>query len=154
MKPVAILVASALFFAVPSETQAVPAVLNSADVQVVATVSISQQQMFLEVTDQKGTEAAAIWEVSTGKPGLDTPLGAFRPTWLDADHKSSQYEDSPMPYAVFFSGGYAVHATEVTGRLGTPASHGCVRLARANAETFFRLVATFGVDHTLIVITE
>ena len=154
MKRFEIWIASALFFAVPSETQAVPAVLNSGAVQVVATISISQQQMFLEVTDQQRTEAAVIWEVSTGKPGLDTPLGAFRPTWLDADHKSGQYEDSPMPYAVFFSGGYAVHATEVTRRLGTPASHGCVRLAPANAETFFRLVATFGVAHTLIVITE
>ena len=44
-----------------------------------------------------------------------------------------------MPYAVFFTGGYAVHATEYTKRLGTPASHGCVRLSLENAQTFFSL---------------
>ena len=45
-----------------------------------------------------------------------------------------------MPYAVFFTGGYAVHATEAVARLGQPASHGCVRLALENAATFFELV--------------
>ena len=69
-------------------------------------------------------------------------------------HKSDEYEDAPMPFAVFFSGGYAVHATEFTKRLGTPASHGCVRLSLENAQTFFNLVKTYGMTNTKIVITE
>jgi len=59
-----------------------------------------------------------------------------------------------MPYAVFFTGGYAVHATEFTRRLGTTASHGCVRLSLENAQTFFNLVKTYGASNTKIVITE
>jgi lipoprotein-anchoring transpeptidase ErfK/SrfK len=122
--------------------------------QVVATVSVSRQQMFLEVDEGGRPTTALIWKVSTGKPGLDTPQGSFHPTWLDANHKSDEYEDAPMPYAVFFSGGYAVHATEFTRRLGTPASHGCVRLSLENAQTFFNLVKTYGAANTRIVITD
>ena len=120
----------------------------------IATVSVKQQQMFLEVNGDGHTKTALIWKVSTGKPGLDTPQGSYRPTWLDANHKSDEYEDAPMPYAVFFSGGYAVHATEFTKRLGTPASHGCVRLSLENAQTFFNLVKTYGIYNTKIVITD
>ena len=59
-----------------------------------------------------------------------------------------------MPFAVFFTGGYAVHATDAVTRLGKPASHGCVRLAPENAATFFKLVSTYGKGNTKIVITE
>ena len=57
-----------------------------------------------------------------------------------------------MPYAVFFTGGYAVHATEAVARLGQPASHGCVRLALENAATFFELVESYGMRNTKIEI--
>ena len=157
---VAILTAAALLFGAASESQAgfspisMFSGFNQARIQVVATVSVSQQEMFLEVKEAGHTKTALIWKVSTGRPGLDTPEGAFKPTWLDVDHKSDQYEDAPMPYAVFFTGGYAVHATEFTKRLGTPASHGCVRLSLENAETFFNLVKTYGKANTKIVITQ
>ena len=59
-----------------------------------------------------------------------------------------------MPYAVFFSGGYAVHATAAVGHLGQPASHGCVRLAPQNAAMFYDLVKTYGKYNTQIVITD
>jgi lipoprotein-anchoring transpeptidase ErfK/SrfK len=39
-------------------------------------------------------------------------------------------------------------------RLGQPASHGCVRLAPANAADFFTLVETFGAGNTQIVIVQ
>jgi lipoprotein-anchoring transpeptidase ErfK/SrfK len=69
---------------------------------------------------------------------------------MAAEYYSKTYDDAPMPYAVFFTGGYAVHATEAVGKLGSPASHGCVRLALENAETFFELVETFGARNTRI----
>jgi lipoprotein-anchoring transpeptidase ErfK/SrfK len=154
----AILTAAALFFGAAGESQAgfspVSAFSGFPSIQIVATVSLSEQQMFLEVRDGKRTKTALIWKVSTGRKGLDTPMGAYKPTWLDIDHKSDQYEDAPMPYAVFFSGGYAIHATEFVKRLGTPASHGCVRLSPENAETFFNLVKTYGRANTRIVITD
>jgi lipoprotein-anchoring transpeptidase ErfK/SrfK len=153
----AILTAAALFFGAASESQASFSVFSLfafSRTQVIATVSVSQQQMFLEVKEGGQTQTALIWKVSTGRKGLDTPQGSFNPTWLDANHKSDEYEDAPMPFAVFFSGGYAVHATEFTKRLGTPASHGCVRLSLENAQTFFNLVKTYGMTNTKIVVTE
>jgi lipoprotein-anchoring transpeptidase ErfK/SrfK len=152
----AILTAATLFFGAASESQASFSFFNlfGPRIEVIATVSVKQQQMFLQVNENGHTKTALIWKVSTGKPGLETPQGSFRPTWLDANHKSDEYEEAPMPYAVFFSGGYAVHATEFTKRLGTPASHGCVRLSLDNAQTFFNLVKTYGATNTKIVITE
>jgi lipoprotein-anchoring transpeptidase ErfK/SrfK len=59
-----------------------------------------------------------------------------------------------MPFAVFFTGGYAVHATDAVAKLGQPASHGCVRLSKDNAAMFFDLVKTYGKANTKIVITK
>jgi len=59
-----------------------------------------------------------------------------------------------MPYAIFFNGGYAVHATFDTKRLGRPASHGCVRLHPSNAATFFQLANNSGLSNTRIVISR
>ena len=121
---------------------------------VVAEVSISRQTMNLIVTDAYGQTQMYVWKVSTGKAGYATPTGAWKPTWLSRNHRSKTYDNAPMPYAVFFTGGYAVHATEHVTRLGKPASHGCVRLAPENAAMFFSLVKTYGKGNTEIVITD
>ena len=59
-----------------------------------------------------------------------------------------------LPYAVFFNGGYAVHATFDLKRLGLPASHGCVRLHPQNAAEFFALTRQAGLQNTRIVIAR
>ena len=118
-----------------------------------ATVSLADQRMYVVVIDKMGFKKTFAWKVSTGKDGFDTPTGAWKPTRLSIDHHSKTYGDAPMPYAVFFTGGYAVHATEAVGRLGQPASHGCVRLALENAATFFQLVQSYGARNTAIAIT-
>ena len=120
---------------------------------VTATVSISEQRMTLTVVNQQGFAQTYVWKVSTGKSGFDTPIGAYKPTRLSIDHYSKEY-DAPMPFAVFFKGGYAIHATEAVARLGKPASHGCIRLAPANAAMFFDLVDAYGKWNTKIVITR
>ena len=61
---------------------------------------------------------------------------------------------SPMPYSIFFNGGYAIHGTSAVKRLGTPASHGCVRLNTANAAKLYTLVKDVGAENTEIVITR
>ncbi len=63
---------------------------------------------------------------------------------------SKKYDNAPMPHAVFFSGGVAVHATQSIGMLGQPASHGCVRLAPAHAARFYELVHKHGYQNTRI----
>ncbi|MEJ0011823.1 MAG: L,D-transpeptidase [Bauldia sp.] len=122
------------------------------DVGVTAMVSIADQRMYVVVIDKMGLKKTYAWRVSTGKDGFETPTGDFRPTRTAAEYYSKTYDDAPMPYAVFFTGGYAVHATEAVGRLGSPASHGCVRLTLENAQTFFSLVEAFGARNTTIAV--
>ena len=94
------------------------------------------------------------WKVSTARGGYVTPPGEWRPYRMHKMWHSRKYDMAPMPYAVFYHGGYAVHGTTAEGRLGTPASHGCVRLATPNAQTFYTLVKELGPGNTRIVITN
>lgn len=120
-----------------------------------ATVSISRQQMEVTTINARtGLEETMVWTVSTGARGYTTPTGEYQPTWLSRHHRSKQYDNAPMPWAVFFHNGYAVHATFDLDNLGRPASHGCVRLAPENAAIFFDLVQTVGKDNTEIVIVD
>jgi len=119
-----------------------------ADVHV--TISKSQQQMAVSIDGGPSYR----WAVSTGKPGYDTPSGSFRAIRLEQVYYSKKYDDAPMPNAVFFYGGYAIHGTLEERRLGQPVSHGCVRLMRANAALLFEAVRAQGMSRTHIVITD
>jgi lipoprotein-anchoring transpeptidase ErfK/SrfK len=94
------------------------------------------------------------WPVSTARQGYITPRGAYRPTRLHRMWYSRKYEMSPMPYSVFFRGGYAIHGTNYVKRLGTPASHGCVRLHTQNAATFYAMVKQVGPGNTRIYVVN
>src|ERR1700710_234479 len=81
------------------------------------------------------------WPVSTGNPSHETPNGSFRTFRMEASHFSKEFDDAPTPHSIFFTKvGHAIHGTESESRLGTPASHGCVRLSKANATTLYELV--------------
>ncbi|MBU2487247.1 MAG: L,D-transpeptidase [Alphaproteobacteria bacterium] len=125
--------------------------LSSASVfaaNLIAKVDISTQTM---VVSHNG-RVKYTWPVSTGRKGYSTPTGTYSAQWLSRHHRSRKYNNAPMPYAVFYHRGYAVHATYDTKRLGRPASHGCVRLAPENAAKFFALVQQAGNKNTRIVI--
>jgi lipoprotein-anchoring transpeptidase ErfK/SrfK len=91
-------------------------------------------------------DGAAIyaWPVSTARKGYQTPAGSYRVQRMERMWYSRKYDNAPMPYALFFRGGYAIHGTYSVRQLGRPASHGCVRLSRANASTLFALVRQHG----------
>lgn len=93
------------------------------------------------------------FRVSTGRPGYGTPNGTFHPQRLAATWFSKLYYNSPMPYSIFFHSGYAIHGSYEISRLGGPASHGCIRLHPANAETLFAVVKSEGMAATTIVIS-
>ena len=59
-----------------------------------------------------------------------------------------------MPHSVFFTeAGHAIHGSHATARLGTPASHGCVRLAPTHAAILFDLLSAEGPGRVRIEIT-
>jgi hypothetical protein len=94
------------------------------------------------------------WPVSTGIPSHETPNGSFRTFRMEEDHFSKEFDDAPMPHSIFFTKiGHAIHGTDSESRLGTPASHGCVRLSRANATTLYALVQQQGVLNTTVTLT-
>ncbi len=94
------------------------------------------------------------WPVSTGNPSHETPNGTFRTFRMEADHFSKEFDDAPMPHSIFFTKvGHAIHGTESEAPLGTPVSHGCVRLSRANATTLYALVQKEGVLNTTVTLT-
>ncbi len=121
---------------------------GSVDAKIVARVDLNGQQMEVWV-DGKLRHA---WPVASGRKGYETPTGTYRPQRLEKEWYSRQYDDAPMPYSVFFSGGYAIHGG--TGRFGRPASHGCIRLSTGNAATFYSLVSSYGFGSTKIVIED
>jgi len=123
---------------------------GTASASVVAVVDISTQRMYVTVDGG----AYAVWKVSTARRGYYTPRGSFRPQVLKRMHYSSKYENSPMPYSVFFHGGYAIHGTGYVRRLGTPASHGCIRLHTANAAALYSLIKQYGRGSTRIRIVN
>jgi lipoprotein-anchoring transpeptidase ErfK/SrfK len=115
-------------------------VVAPAQAKVTATVSISKQIM---VVKEDGA-VVGVYRVSTGKQGYATPRGTYSAKRLAARYFSKKYNNAPMHFAVFFSGGYAIHATGHVAALGRPASHGCVRLATGNAREFFGIVQRSG----------
>lgn len=109
-------------------------------------INLSTQRM----TVSENGMAKFTWPISSARAGYRTPTGTYKPTWMSKMWYSRQYDMAPMPHAVFFSGGVAIHATYATGMLGNPASHGCVRLAPKNAATFYSLVNRHGKNLTRI----
>jgi lipoprotein-anchoring transpeptidase ErfK/SrfK len=94
------------------------------------------------------------WPVSTGRSGYGTPSGVFHPQLMARRWFSRRYYNSPMPHAIFFYGGFAIHGTYELSRLGGPASHGCVRLHPQHAAALFSLVEHSGPRHRRIEISN
>ena len=104
-------------------------------------------------------------QISSGRPGHLTPVGAFHITDKDLNHISSIYGrivdrqgrtvvadadvdmptpvstkfvNAPMRYFMQFAPGIGMHAGYLPGY---PASHGCVRMPEQNAIAFYRAVS-------------
>lgn len=84
--------------------------------------------------------------ISSGKPGHETPNGVFTILEKDKDHRSSTYDNAPMPYQQRLTWmGVALHAGNLPG---FPASHGCVRLPMEFAKLLF---ATTSLGGTVVI---
>ncbi|MGZ3770382.1 MAG: L,D-transpeptidase [Bdellovibrio sp.] len=122
-----------------------------------AQVVKSTQHMYLY---QNGSLRGS-WLVSTGMPGHGTPDFDTHPDGRIYDRYTSDkfpggdYNGlGNMPYAVFIRGGFAIHGTPRGNwsKLGTPASHGCIRTLPDNAYIFNRLVRQYGKANVWITV--
>ena len=124
--------------------------LAAAQAAVVVTVDKSAQRLSVTVDGMQRYQ----WQVSTARWGYRTPNGTYRPQRLERKWFSRKYDWSPMPYSIFFDGGYAIHGSYEISRLGHPASHGCIRLHPENAALLFALVKAHLADTTIVVTGE
>jgi L,D-transpeptidase catalytic domain len=124
--------------------------LAPVDAAVLVTIDKSTQRMTVEVDNA----LRWVWPVSTGQLGHDTPSGRYTAFRMEADHFSKEWDDAPMPHSIFFSQtGHAIHGYLNTRRIGSPASHGCVRLEPSNAAKLYALVEQQGLPNTKVVVT-
>ena len=120
---------------------------NSANAAgLVAKVDLSRQVMQVYVDGKKRYS----WRVSTGKKGWRTPTGRYSPI---ASYRSKYVKRWRMtlPWAVVIkSSGIAIHGSR--GPMGSPRSHGCIRLPNSNAAKFYKLVQKHGYWGTSVVV--
>jgi lipoprotein-anchoring transpeptidase ErfK/SrfK len=126
-------------------------------------INLAEQRAYF----YKGGMLVGVSQLSTGREGLNTPIGHFSITQKDKDHVSTKYGDfvdasgnvimpnvdvekdkkppgthfkgAPMPYFMRIVGGVGMHAGYLPGY---PASHGCIRMPEFMAENFFKSVST------------
>lgn len=110
----------------------------------------SEQRLYLYKNGQLINGAG--WPTSTGVKGHGTPAmdttisGRIYNKYSSGKYPGGDYNGlGNMPYAVFIAyggGGFAIHGTPKTNwkLLGSPASHGCIRIHPDNASYFNKLV--------------
>ncbi len=121
-----------------------------AEAEVIVRIDLSDQLMTVYVDNRLMHE----WPISTARRGYRTPVGTYRPIRLERYWRSRKYDNAPMPWSVFFHGGYAIHGTTAIKQLGRPASHGCVRLHPDNARTLFETIVENGKANTIIAVVR
>ncbi len=115
------------------------------EVGVLIVVSIPEQRMLV----LKNGEAWDSSNVSTGKRGHETPVGTFPILQKKVQHRSTLYDDAPMPYMQRLTwDGVALHAGNVPGY---PASHGCIRLPKTFAKKLYGIT---GFSSTVVIVTD
>lgn len=121
-----------------------------------AYVNKAEQRLYLY---QEGKHVAT-WLVSTGTgnrtPDFDRhPDGRIYDAYSSGKYPGGDYAGlGNMPYAVFIQGGFAIHGTPKSNwsKLGTKASHGCIRVHPDYGKAFNRLVRAYGVADTWITV--
>ncbi|WP_156869442.1 L,D-transpeptidase [Sporichthya polymorpha] len=112
---------AATLVAMPTEASARPAACNTGTV---ICVNKSTRQLALVVNGRTAIVMSA--RFGSVSRGLPTREGLFRVYWKNRNHVSSLY-GTAMPFAMFFSGGQAIHYSSDFARNGyNGASHGCI----------------------------
>lgn len=132
----------------PSRALIANALAQAAEVRI--KVDLSAQRLTMEMDG-----SSQVFKISSGlAPEHATPGSGkcFRPDFMESMHYSSLYNKAPMPNSIFFNGNIAMHATEAVKLLGQPASHGCVRLSKADSRAIFEAVLAHGRANTSVCV--
>ncbi len=98
----------------------------------------------IDLSDQRlsawngGTRVRAFM-VSTGKRRTPTPTGSYaiQSKFRSTRMRGEDYNVPNVPYAMYFSGGYAIHGAYWHNRFGTPISHGCINMRESSARWLY-----------------
>ena len=141
--------------ATPSVISTIPVATPLDPVQNIQVV-VDRKQQFMTVSVNGSFVPEFVWLVSSGRPHMPTPVGEYTPHWMAVRHRSKHYHHASMPYAINFFDGDAIHATtgNELAQLGTPVSHGCVRIAPENAALLYGMVQQVGMKNLTIIIED
>jgi len=115
----------------------------------------TQRIIVVSLEDRKlalveGGQVKKVYSVAVGKPSTPSPVGTYtiarraaNPTY---HHNGKTVLPGPgNPVGTRWMGlsipGYGIHGTNEPHSIGKAASHGCIRMARADLEEFYGLVA-------------
>jgi len=132
-----------------SKAQLAPKATNPAAPTIVINIDKTKQRMTVLLDGVQRYD----WPVSTGKAGYSTPSGTFTPLSMNKVWYSKEWDNAPMPHAIFFmKDGHAIHGSYEVSHLGKAVSHGCVRISPQNATTLYTLVEKSGLKNTQVVL--
>lgn len=110
----------------------------------------------LKLAVYEGDELLKTYPIAVGMPGFDTPTGEFEIThaewnpwwtpptnreWAKDEKRTPPGPNNPMGRVkLFFLPLYFIHGTPDGASVGTPASHGCVRMLNEDVVELARLI--------------
>jgi lipoprotein-anchoring transpeptidase ErfK/SrfK len=117
--------------------------------------AISQRLIVVSLEDRKlalveDGQVRKVYKVAVGKPSTPSPMGTFtierrvlNPVY---QHDGKTVQPGPgNPVGTRWIGlnirGYGIHGTNEPKSIGKAASHGCIRMAKADLEELYELVA-------------
>ena len=120
----------------------------------IAAAAEPTRQIIVSIPDRKlalieNGEVKQVFPVAVGKESTPSPSGSFRivsrvsnPTYY---HEGKIVPPGPAnPVGTRWMGlsehGYGIHGTNAPGSIGKAASHGCIRMGRADLEQLFAMV--------------
>ena len=130
---------------------------TAAKQQAAATVATAAHQRTIVVSleDHKlalveDGHVVKVYTVAVGKPSTPSPVGTFtierrvmNPTYSHAGRVVAPGPNNPVGtrWMGLSIHGYGIHGTNAPSSIGKAASHGCIRMAKADLEEFYELVA-------------
>jgi lipoprotein-anchoring transpeptidase ErfK/SrfK len=114
----------------------------------------SQRQIVISLMDRKLTlvengEIIKVYPVAVGRRSTPSPTGKFKvvnrvsnPTYYHTGRAVPPGPQNPLGtrWMGLSQKGYGIHGTNAPRSVGKAASHGCIRMARADLEELFTLV--------------